>query len=206
MTEMGQEVRIYLFDAEDGREAKERLAYAVSEFCEYSGIEEPAVSPVFYMERTEKGKPYFPDFPEIRFSISHSGRYWACALSGHEVGMDLQEHARLRDETAEEACVRFLKMAKRFFHPLEAKFVEKNCYENFFTVWTAREAYVKYTGQGIDRYFSEHCVVSEKEPVAEDGVAEWKAMGKFFHTVKLAEDYTLCICTGEKKRLKILEL
>ena len=109
----------------------------------------------------------------------------------------------MQGESVEEAAVRFRKMAHRFFHPVEADFVDADSYLRFFGVWAARESFVKYTGQGIDATFSEHCVIPSEESKwpRMDGSEEtesWSAGGAYFSKVKFREDYTLCVCTKEK--------
>jgi len=199
-------VRVYVFsklDKEDNLgksgKAQKRLVACVREYCRACGLE--LVRPEFLgVERTSKGKPYFPQYPQIHFSVSHSGDYWACAVSLESVGMDLQKHVLLKHETREEASARFQKMARRFLHPTEAYFVEQNPYDRFFTVWTAKEAYVKYTGQGIDKCFSELLVIPEKEvawPPLEEPVAKWQALGVWFHKQECEDQYSLCICSKE---------
>ena len=173
-------------------------------------VQETTLTQLLQVQRTEKGKPYFPNCPEIQFSISHSGACWVCAVSDTQIGVDIQEHSRQKDETIEEASARFRKMAHRFFRPVEAQFVELDSYNNFFTAWTAREAYVKYTGQGIDKYFSEHCVVPEQQELwfPLSGQAEnisWQALGKRFWKTQYPENHTLCVCTKEQKECFIVD-
>lgn len=93
------------------------------------------------------GKPFFPDCPSLRFSISHSGGLWLCALSSQEVGLDVQR----QDARPWQA------MAERYFHPNEAAFVRARGETAFFEVWSARESYLKYRGTGLllpARHFS----------------------------------------------------
>ncbi len=204
-------VCVYIFSADDSRSVSQRLLQAAEHYCGgviFDGGDGLRV------ERTAAGKPYFPDCPELYFSISHSGAYWACAMGNVNVGLDLQEHVMGKNETKGEAAARFRKMAHRFFHPTEAAFVDRNSYEHFFTVWTAREAYVKNTGQGIDKYFSEHCVVpqdramwgqiaveqsdcEQEDPVGEQCAGSWTAMGKWFRKADFKGNYSLCVCTEE---------
>ena len=192
-------VWIAVYGADDPYTVQQRLELAVAAFCEISGIPMPPAEQLA-TARTDRGKPYFPLAPHFHFSISHSGKYWACAIADQIVGLDIQQKERPRRETPEEMIRRHQKMARRFFHPLETEFVDRDPGYNFLTVWTAREAYVKYTGQGIDQYFSEHCVVPEAEADLKrvsgrtDGV-HWSAMGKYFWKSYFDGDYTLCICT-----------
>ena len=155
------------------------------------------------IERTQTGKPYFAARAGIHFSISHSKDYWACALADQPVGLDLQYHKSGRLEP----------IARRFFHPMEAAWLEaqglreepetalSECHtpgqsedpgarRAFFEVWAAKESYVKWTGQGINRHFSQFSVVDER------GLAESYGTAHFWRgTVK--EDYSLCLCAGE---------
>lgn len=85
------------------------------------------------------GKPFFQDCPGLRFSISHSGGLWLCALSAEEVGLDVQR----QDSRLWQA------MAERYFHPNEAAFVRACGEAAFFEVWSARESYLKYRGTGL---------------------------------------------------------
>ena len=86
-----------------------------------------------------QGKPFFPASPDLRFSISHSGGLWLCALSAEEVGLDVQR----QDARPWQA------MAERYFHPNEAAFVRACGETAFFEVWSARESYLKYRGTGL---------------------------------------------------------
>ena len=170
------EVKVYIFKADDCLSREERLLRAAEHYfgadadaaftvaaAEWERQDLEAKKELLKVEKTSLGKPYFPNFPKLHLSISHSGAYWVCALSQVEVGVDIQEHAIHKNETRQEAAVRFAKMARRFFHPVEAKYVEAESFYRFFGVWAARESYVKYTGQGIDASFSEHCVIPESE-------------------------------------------
>lgn len=190
---------IFVYEVNDSKSIQQRLEQAVASFCGICGIPVPPAESLI-TARTDRGKPYFPRAPHLHLSISHSGKYWACIIADQNVGLDLQQKERSLRETPEELLRRHQKLAHRFFHPLEAEFVDRDCTHNFLTVWTAREAYVKHTGQGIDRHFSEHCVV----PVDDvdrcrisgntDGV-RWSAMGKSFQKTYFDRDYTLCVCT-----------
>lgn len=192
-------VWISVYEISDPRSVQQRLEQAVIAFCEASGIPVPPAE-VLITARTGRGKPYFPQAPQLHFSISHSGKYWACAIADQNVGFDLQQKERPRRETPKEMLRRHQKLAHRFFHPLEAEFVDRDCAHHFLTVWTAREAYVKHTGQGIDKHFSEHCVVPEDEEdrcriSGQADSVQWSAMGKHFHKAYFDRDYTLCVCT-----------
>ncbi len=88
-------------------------------------------------------KPYFASHPYIHFSISHSGDIWGVVFSDKEVGLDIQYP---NPSVVQE------KIAKRYFHPDEYKaFLDG---EDFYYIWTRKEAVCKLFGYGIDTRFS----------------------------------------------------
>ena len=42
------------------------------------------------IEKTENGKPFFPDRPDIHFSLSHTAAHVLCAVSSSPVGVDIE--------------------------------------------------------------------------------------------------------------------
>lgn len=201
-----QGVAVYIFDEADGTRGEERLWRAAEHYCGIADRE------LLQVKKTPLGKPYFPLCQALHFSISHSGNYWVCAFSHGEVGVDIQEHVLAGNETRQEAAQRFCRMAHRFFHPVEAQYVEKESFYRFFGVWAARESYVKYTGQGIDASFSEHCVIpmeaqlwsvsSSTSPKEE--ALRWHAQGVWFWETIFRENYTLCLCTEQQQLCEIV--
>ncbi|MCR5717124.1 MAG: hypothetical protein K6G23_09790 [Lachnospiraceae bacterium] len=79
-------------------------------------------------ERSRSGKP---DYPDVHFNISHSGGMLIAALSGCEIGIDIE---RIRQVP--------VAVAKKFHLPADDA-------EAFFVQWTRMEACVKADGQGI---------------------------------------------------------
>ena len=49
------------------------------------------------IEKTGEGKPFFPDRPEIFFSLSHARRFVMCAVGDRPVGADIEEARPLPD-------------------------------------------------------------------------------------------------------------
>jgi 4'-phosphopantetheinyl transferase len=109
------------------------------------------------------GKPYFADIPNAYFSVSHSGRFWACLMAESEVGLDIEDLAerRARDERrGGDAEARYVSIAQRYFSEDEKRFLDEavgrgrdELTARFFFVWTRKEAYVKYTGRGLGAGF-----------------------------------------------------
>ena len=94
---------------------------------------------------TEYGKPWFPAHPDFHFNLSHSGEAVMCAVSGAAVGCDLEAPGRACD----------LKLADRFFHPEEKRWLRSLPTEEqadaFFRLWTCKESFVKALGLGLSQ-------------------------------------------------------
>lgn len=99
----------------------------------------------------EGGKPYFSHHPEICFSISHSGEYWTCAFSDTEIGLDIQIEDNRRQRE---------RIAGRFFSAEEQTYLTECDYKEFYDIWAMKEAYLKYTGEGLARGLGKLSVVS----------------------------------------------
>jgi 4'-phosphopantetheinyl transferase len=81
----------------------------------------------------------------IRFSVSHSGPVWACAVALHrEVGLDVEEVREERDAD---------RLAERYFSPAETAAIralpDRERRAAFHRGWTRKEAYLKARGLGI---------------------------------------------------------
>jgi len=96
------------------------------------------------------GKPYLSAANaarDIRFSVSNSGPYLACALVvGRDVGVDIES---VRTFTSMDRFV------NRFFSEDEKEEFQslgRNARPRlFFEIWTSKEAYLKATGDGLAR-------------------------------------------------------
>lgn len=89
------------------------------------------------VERDGNNKPYFKDYPNIRFSISHSNDLIVLAMSNTEVGIDI-EYIKPRS---------FENIVEKRFFPGEK--AEAQTLEGFLKVWTRKEAYLKLTSEGL---------------------------------------------------------
>ena len=119
--------------AEDGASISAALlAGAVRAVWRLEALPETALGP--------QGKPFFPSHPALHFNLSHSGPYAFCALSDVPVGVDVE---RLRPRRAA--------LAKRALSEEEsAWYVSRGRrWEDFYTLWTCKEARVKCLGTGL---------------------------------------------------------
>ncbi len=105
-----------------------------------------ALSAVYRMEelppvlRRDGGKPYFPDHPEICFNLSHCKCGAACAVSGAEVGVDIQDYRPVTPA-----------VIRRVLCDAEQAFLRNadDADAAFAYLWSRKEAYLKMRGCGI---------------------------------------------------------
>lgn len=105
--------------------------------------EYPRIQKLPFVDRDKGGKPYFPEYPEIHFNLSHSGCYAACAIGEKPVGIDVEcwKNRKGRDRV----------MGK--FHPLEQEAYqeaeEKEREHLFHELWVLKESFMKAEGAGL---------------------------------------------------------
>ena len=98
------------------------------------------LAPLPPVERTETGKPFFPQHPKLFFNLSHSGPLVLCALSARPVGVDIEvikprRAALPRQALTEDEYRRYLALGEDW--------------PAFYTLWTRKEAWCKYSGLGL---------------------------------------------------------
>lgn len=111
------------------------LAPALAEF----GIDAMSARVAF----GKHGKPYLADYPNISFSLSHSGSMVMCAAADAPIGCDIQclpPHSEHNNGIAQ----RFFTLEEQ--HRLAASATPER---EFIRLWTLKESYVKYLGTGI---------------------------------------------------------
>ena len=121
-----KDVTIYIYRRE-GKKSEELLKSALEAYWDRPVLQLPKV------ERTDKGKPYFSEIPELHFSISHSEELIAIAFSDSNCGVDI-EKIKLRE---------FKRIADRM------KFNAETLGE-FYQEWTKYEAtYSRYATEPL---------------------------------------------------------
>lgn len=107
-----------------------------------------------------QGKPeLLTDAPRpIFFNMSHSGDYVVIAVGNQPVGIDIEHKTR-----------NYEGIAKRCFCRMEYEWIMEAPLEErphrFLEVWTMKEAYIKWTGEGMRIPFDSFCVCDGSLPV-----------------------------------------
>ncbi|MBQ7766205.1 MAG: 4'-phosphopantetheinyl transferase superfamily protein [Lachnospiraceae bacterium] len=148
--------------------------------------------PIIRYNYAPQGKPYLEEYPNVHFSLSHSGDLAVLALSDTEVGIDVQENRGYNE-----------KVAKRFYHKDEQKMID--CYATaeereilFYQLWTGKEAYIKYTGEGMSRELRDFFVDLEKGQIVSEG-----QMVASYHFIDLNVENYYCSLVFDKELQKI---
>ena len=154
------------------------LRHALRE--EYGLNELPAI------ETGKKGKPFFPDRPDIQFNLSHCKTAVTCALAEVPVGVDVQEHRTFcRDKQCLSAppIYRILSEPERAW--VEAGETPTEQDRRFTAVWTCKEAWGKALGVGFLYDLRSTCFIPNEET--------WQQHDfMFFHLSREAYELTLC--------------
>ena len=103
----------------------------------------------------KQGKPVFRYYPEIHFSLSHSGDFAICSIGDVESGSDI--------EWVRSGKTR---LAERFFAEEELAWIRKadstkEQEDRMFRIWTMKESFLKVTGFGMSLPLKEFAVVVE---------------------------------------------
>lgn len=142
---------------------------------------------IFY---NENGKPVFACEDEFHFNLSHSGDMLAIVYGNTVCGIDVERTDQFN-----------LKISKRCFTKSEDEYVNGisnksvigksdgfGINRRFTTIWTMKEAYLKYKGTGISVPLNSFTVNPYEKTVEGEKV-------KFF--TKEAGDYVLSVCVGK---------
>lgn len=130
------------------------VALAVTEFTVEKVLKELRALPLTEREKLlwaskvcigEHGKPYLQNNSDIFFNLSHSGDYVLCGIAERQIGVDIQKRHD-KDVSG----------VKEKIHNAQDKD------EDFFLLFSAKEAFCKCTGEGLQRDLSHIAVDCEK--------------------------------------------
>lgn len=203
-------IHLYIFETNCPIRREDRIRAAVRSFTHDS---QGSLTESLQICRTNKGRPYLarngktaeedPSVPEI--SITDSGSCWIVAVSDQRIGIDLQENRIRRQSCPTDDAERCRRLTSRYFHVSESSFIlsaqtDEETIRRFFQVWTAKEAYVKYTGTGIDGNFSSFAVNTGTTNASRDPDHPFFYLNPeldcAFLYPRTDSSRTLCVCIG----------
>ena len=96
-----------------------------------------------------EGAPFLKNWPFLKISISHSGKYAAaalCMIRNKEIGLDIEKIGEMPDSSFMKIAFTEQEIADMQHYP------ENNlkCPEEIFKKWTIKEAFLKYIQKGFN--------------------------------------------------------
>ena len=148
-------------------------------------------------EYNEFKKPFLKGNTKIHFNISHSKDYVATAFDDEEIGIDVEEIKEMEYED----------IVKRFFTDYEYKWImeqeEEDRLQCFYKLWTLKESYVKFKGQGMKISFNSFKFdVDYKNNICKLADNDEQI---FFENYTIGNSYELSLC-GLKEDMEIEEI
>ncbi|AXF85606.1 4'-phosphopantetheinyl transferase sfp [Ephemeroptericola cinctiostellae] len=146
------------------------------------------------IKRTVLGKPFLVSHPKIHFSVSHTRNFSCIAISSMgEIGVDIEnEESSLKDQD-----LPFTALSRN-----EQSFclTQPNKRRAFFSIWTAKEAFLKAIGCGLSTPLSDFSVLPLPNDQSYHFIPHTAALESIQTTFKhyLTEDgvhITYCILT-----------
>lgn len=107
----------------------------------------------------ENGKPYLAG-KEAHFNISHSKNFIACAVDSNPIGIDIEAVRPIHPHLLRRVCTRdeLYFVTGSYSLPTAKDNLNEEESLRFLQVWTAKEAYIKYTGKGLGTELASFCV------------------------------------------------
>lgn len=136
------ETKLYLVSLKPYRErfsnlTKRQLEKKVGECAVKTVLSTLLHRPAETISICREGKPAIQDCP-YHFNLSHSGDYLVLTVGETPLGVDIEKITKIRPKTLE-----------KYFNDAEKQRVTKEGTAAFYELWTKKESYVKYTGEGI---------------------------------------------------------
>lgn len=140
-------IKTFIFENSASKE--KRHAQVQNALREYTGIDSAEIT------YTSKGKPMVKGTPnDIYVSVTTADEVMVVAFSPKPIGIDGEHMARFENQTIDRK-LDYIALAERFFSSDEAEYVRDGSAEEaerFAQIWVRKEAYVKYTGEGMSAF------------------------------------------------------
>ncbi len=126
----------------------------------------------------KNGKPYLLNEKGIHFNLSHTRNAIIGGFAREEIGVDV-EKIDVPDASILPVCFHESE-TERFYHTREA-----DRSSLFYKIWTRKEAYIKFTGQGLCEDITK---IDTFEPKLERNFMSWSEAGYIFSVYSEEEE------------------
>ena len=132
-------------------------------------------------------KPFFSDYPNIHFNVSHSKSKVICAFSENTIGCDIEEVTSIN-----------LDIAKNYFFDSEYEYIknQKTTTERenaFFRLWTLKESFLKTTGFGISISLNNFEIYFKNDIIKISQNID--KFNYYFHEYECEDNYKISCCS-----------
>lgn len=138
----------------------------------------------------EFGKPFLNHVNGFSYNLSHSGKWVVIAFGRNEIGIDIEEIQRGKENIADKF---FSEDEKNFIYAVNKEEQAKR----FTQIWTLKESYIKFLGTGLSTSLNSFSVNAIDGMVAnQDGEIQKDIRLKSY---RFNTDYYLSICSIEEE-------
>lgn len=139
---------------------------------------------------TKYGKPYFSEYPNIFFNISHSGEFIVCAIDQEKIGIDIQKIIDSKFLGVADVVCSINEKEKILYSIKPEKILTR--------YWALKESFIKAIGTGMtDTMYNINFANKDEK------FFEYK--NKYFSVFE-KYDCVLSVCYSKKKSLNIKEV
>lgn len=138
----------------------------------------------------EQGRPFIA-CSEKQFSISHSGNYVVLAFDDDNVGVDIEKMVDIEPKILEIFCSN-----------TELEYIKQKKYDKglIYKLWTLKESYVKYLGEGVSDN-----IINIEFKIHEDSITCVEKPDLNFFSYYIG-DYCMALCSKDKREFKIVNM
>lgn len=144
-------------------------------------------------EYNKNGKPKLvnADKENIHFNISHSKELWICGIDEIDLGLDLQYKKNID----------YIKLCNRYFDSKEIEYIKNRGVNEFFVLWSMKEAYTKLRGDRLAEHL--HTSFVENDVIN----FSYKDGNCFFKSIDIFEQYSCILAQNQNiEEVKIYSL
>jgi len=156
------------------------------------------------IEKTEFGKPFLSDYPELSFNISHSDDILALAFSAQcQLGIDVECH---KDRDTWEGLVKKCLASEEADYWYRLEKADRS--RAFYQFWVRKEAFVKAVGKGITLGLNQ-CVINPADFSAFLRIPESTGLPEQWQIFSMdlpANKFAAVVCDKPNSVLKFIEL